>query len=99
MRNVNIHKLRKEGWKIHIEHLRKVVGRDREDGIIPLFARHEIPTETRDPRGGITVVEIISPNGFSAEGQADCSLKENFNHKKANNIAIGRAMKKLAERP
>lgn len=46
------------------------------------------------PRGGITICEITS-DGWVYQGQAMCSLADNFNYKKARQIAYGRAISDL----
>jgi hypothetical protein len=81
MKKMNIHELRKAGYKVRVLHGR-LSGRD---GRI-------------SPRGGFTAIELTTPDGkTSVAATAECSLKETFNRKIGNNIALGRAIKKLKE--
>jgi len=73
-----VEKLRKAGWKVYIQHTRIAKSSCGKDLILP--------------KGGETVVEIISPNGLRGWGVAQCSLKDNFCKKTGYTFAIERAI-------
>jgi hypothetical protein len=48
------------------------------------------------PKGGITVIELTTPDGSkTVSGKAECSEIDTFNRKLGNQIALGRAVKQL----
>lgn len=47
------------------------------------------------PKGGSTVVEIMSPEGVTAKGKAECSKEDNYCRKVGVAISLGRALKEL----
>jgi hypothetical protein len=51
------------------------------------------------PKGGITVIEITSPDKqINASGKAVCSDEDNYDRKVGNAIALGRAYKNALEK-
>lgn len=57
------------------------------------------PIDPNDPyshlAGKITRIEIKDPNGIEWFGESRCSLKDNYNRKLGNKIALQRAIKKM----
>lgn len=51
--------------------------------------------EELSPWGGITKVEITTPEGNNIAGEAKCSSKDNYNKKIGIQIALGRAFKNV----
>ena len=45
------------------------------------------------PRGGVTLVSVIDPNGQQHIGESICSKADTFNKKLGVRIALGRALK------
>lgn len=59
--------------------------------------RHEKRSWIPSCKGGYTVATIELSDGRRFVGEANCSLKENYNRKKGRNIALGRALKQIPE--
>jgi hypothetical protein len=78
--------LRQSGYKVRVMHGRVTTKCKRIGGF----------SQTLSPCGGSTVIEITTPEGITVVGKAECSMLDNFNRKVGNQIAIGRAMEKLA---
>jgi hypothetical protein len=85
MSTPSIKQLRQSGWKIRVIHRRNYDTVDKIDGRFPVLSNF----------GGSTTVEITSPEGLNAAGTAVCSMKENFNRRVGNSIALGRALQTL----
>lgn len=86
-----VHELRKAGWKIRVIHKRYFGG-------IALLSRKEATVSSwRNclTRGGLTIVELTTPNGKNSTGEARCSKSDNFDRKKGVSIALGRAITNL----
>lgn len=45
----------------------------------------------------ITTIQITCPNNINGEGNARCSVNDNWNRKLGNRIALGRAVKNYLE--
>ena len=43
----------------------------------------------------ITTIEVLDPQGREWKGEARCSLKDHYNRKLGNKIALQRALKKM----
>ena len=81
---LSIKNLRRRGWKVRVMHSRHYFLKDRLDGK---------STEV-SPKGGITIIEITSPDKtINASGKAVCSDQDNYDRKVGNSIALGRAYK------
>lgn len=50
-----------------------------------------------ETKGGLTKVEVTSPQGRTIEAQAQCNELDNYNRRLGVKIALGRAMAKLKE--
>lgn len=74
---MTVQNLRKDGYKVRVLHHR------RDDNRV-LGGVH--------PKGGMTVVQITTPDGRELEGRAECSKKDLYNKKLGVRMAIGRAM-------
>ena len=76
-----IEQLRKDGYKVRVIHNRKI---DFSD-----FPK----TTIKFPQGGVTRVEVRTPDGKELVGEAVCHPEENYNKKLGVKIALGRALK------
>lgn len=89
--NGQIASLRQNGYKIRVFHHRKYVGINGE----VYFAGIQIPDTELCSKGGLTVVQVITPSGETRTGFAKCSSKDPYNKKIGNKIALNRALKEL----
>ena len=81
---LSIKNLRRRGWKVRVMHSRHYFLKDRFNGT---------STEV-SPKGGITLIEITSPDKtINVSGKAVCSDEDNYDRKVGNAIALGRAWK------
>lgn len=56
----------------------------------------KIPNRNAGPRGGITEVELRAGSGELVIGKAVCAKEDNYEHRVGVEIALRRAMKKMA---
>ena len=90
--------LRKQGIKVRIRHARRcLVGDPMTHMSIDLLPTNLISQDYADilPRGGLTTVDLLFPDGKSYTGVAKCSEEDRFNRHEGIRIATYRA---LAER-
>lgn len=77
-----IEKLRKSGNRVRITHYREFYELDElRRPIIVQKARFQVPKSFMQfalPKGGSTVIELVTPNNEVIEGVALCSEKEAF---------------------
>ena len=66
-----------------------------ELGGLELLDQVDAPDCRPDPRGGLTVVDIILDDGRTYTGTATCSMRDNYNKRIGRAIAIGRALKDM----
>ena len=86
---LSIKNLRRRGWKVRVMHSRHYFLRDRLNGT----------SSEVSPRGGITLIEITSPDKeINTSGKAVCSDEDNYDRKVGNAIALGRAYKDALEK-
>ena len=89
-----IESLRKDGYKVRVIQYRNYLRKsDRE--IISLSKRDFIGVDKAFiilPHGGKIHIDVTFPNGKTVSGESYCSLKDGFNRKVGNNIALGRAL-------
>jgi hypothetical protein len=86
---LSIKNLRRRGWKVRVMHSRHYFLKDRLNG-----SSTEISA-----RGGITIIEITSPDKtINASGKAVCSDQDNYDRKVGNAIALGRAYKNALDK-
>lgn len=104
---MNIEELRKNGNKVRVCHLRRVITvelhRNKFRQVERMMSRSEIEEliARNIPHivslfGGFTRVEITTPDGETFAGVATESKRYQFNRKIALNTAVGRAMKKMS---
>jgi hypothetical protein len=56
-------------------------------------------TKQLSPRGGLTKIEITTPDErITATGTSICSKEDSFNRRVGNQIALGRALKDLQDK-
>lgn len=83
MSTPSIKQLRQSGWKVRVMHRRNHEVKRTIDGEYPVVSNF----------GGSTTIEVTTPDlSITASGKAVCSLKENFNRRIGNSIALGRAL-------
>jgi hypothetical protein len=96
-----IEQLRKAGNRVRVTHYREFyelnhLGRP----VIKFKARHEVPKgymQRALPRGGVTEVEVITPNGKSVRGITICSNKDAFCKREGVNKAMEKVLINLAK--
>lgn len=84
--NYSIAQLRQKGFRVHVVHDRPVTYQQKPDGSVRVYA----------PKGGVTVINVTTPEGNTVTGAAKCSEKETWNRKMGNQIALGRALSQLS---
>lgn len=95
-----VEQLRQAGYRVKVRHYRVPMGRTVSDfgieesfpidGLLVLTGKEQVDVY---PRGGVTEVELLSPNGMTLKGTARCNPKEaSYNKKLGVKIAIGRAL-------
>lgn len=103
--------LRKQGFKVRCTHYRYVFVND-PPGVRPVFvgdspglrAMREIKEWRQGgsqikilPVGGKVVVVITTPEGKEVKAESNCSLADNFVRRIGTRMALGRALKALAQ--
>jgi len=91
-----VHSLRNNGYKVRIIHWRYPVNEERKI-CGDLVHQSQIPPSYRSTRGGVTEVEITTPDGQNYFAQAHCHINDCFNRKLGVKIALGRICKRLQE--
>ena len=81
----SVNDLRKMGYDVKVHHSRYC------QDMLVTYADAE-PCNF-NPRGGLTQVEITTPDGSVLSGESRCSKEDPFNKKLGVRIAIGRALK------
>lgn len=81
--------LRRNGWKVRVYHQRQT-----PQGLKRIQGKNQKIL----PKGGLTEVSVISPEGETGSGWAECSKKDVYNRKLGVQIALGRALKSIAAR-
>lgn len=89
---LNVKDLRRAGYKVTINHLRRVKG---ERGV--LVNKYEVERDQIDPKGGATEAHITSPSGSEGRGTANCYYKDSYCRKEGIHYAIERALENLNE--
>ena len=88
-----IESLRKDGYKVRVIHY-------RENTSGTLMSTRELKHRNDEygeeliilSKGGKTHIDITSPDGPTFSGESYCSLKDGFNRKMGNSIALERAL-------
>lgn len=95
--------LRKQGYKVKIEHFRLT-----KLGMMPVrklremneaLTRQQTERVAVMPNGGKVRAEITKPDQTVIVGESECSLLDNFNTTTGTCIALGRAVAALAIPP
>lgn len=81
---MTVQELRNQGYKVRVLHFRNHISKQKLD-------RMSYVGFVNSPKGGTTKVIIDSPAGEHFEGEAKCSIKDNYNKKLGVRIAIGRS--------
>lgn len=89
-----ISELRQNGYRIYIFH-----ERIRKNRWVNVNCTTKVLQEVISPKGGSTVVELISPEGDKFIGIADCNNRDCYNKKRGLAIALGRAVKEMNNDP
>jgi hypothetical protein len=87
----SVHSLRKQGYKVRVLHSRRALFPKSHYYAAHLFG-DSLPLSVLDAKGGLTRIEITTPDNKFYIGESRCSNKENFNHKLGNKIALNRAL-------
>lgn len=77
---MTVHDLRKAGYKVRVLHFRRRDERFLNDVYLP--------------KGGETVLQVTTPEGYNYESRARCSDKERYNKRVGVQIALGRMFNK-----
>lgn len=86
MKNTTIRDLRYAGYKVRVLHSRPMSYTCKMSGQSPEVSA----------KGGTTVIEITTPDGKkTVTGKAECSIKDVWNRKLGNKIALNRALLQL----
>lgn len=91
MKNMTVESLRKSNYKVRVLHYRKTTN---EKSLIHSFDVKNLKLDVL-PRGGKTRVELRSPEGIEAYGEALCNDADAFNRKVGLIKALGRAYSAL----
>ena len=89
--NGQIASLRQNGYKVRVFHHRKYVAPNGD----VYFAGIQLPDTELCSKGGLTVVQVTTPNGEAQTGFAKCGPNDPYNKKIGNKIALSRALKEL----
>lgn len=87
-----VESLRKSGHKVRVTHYRHYQKRPFERQDKNLYRQNEMDYWLIGPRGGKTVVEILTPDGQERYGESICSIKDAYVKKFGVQKALNRAM-------
>ena len=77
--------LRRTGYKVRVNHYRYYGNK--------LLQKFEVQYGSQpNSRGGMTAIEITTPENWKLSGYAECSEKDAYNRKLGVKIALNRAM-------
>lgn len=96
-----IHDLRQNCFKVKVQHFRAHLHKTEEIApelhkakLFPFSRKNHTfvkPNEV-SPKGGKTIVEVTSPDGFTGKGEINCYYKDAFCYKTGSSEAIKIAM-------
>jgi len=86
-----IKQLRREGWKVKVNHYRNV----EENRLMWKPYKIRELGLTFAPHGGSTMIELEAPDGRRGNGTSLCSRCDNFNRRVGVLIALGRALDQM----
>jgi hypothetical protein len=81
-----VKQLRQSGYKVRVLHTRNYKLTKRVDG----------DSKELCAKGGITTIEITTPNGKNVTGVAHCSDCDSYNKRLGVRIAVGRALSQVS---
>jgi len=95
---MTLQELKDKGYKVKVRHYRyPFVKLDNyinlpmgAVGLGELMPEKDIEGPKRFPRGGLTRVEVTSPENWNYAVEAHCSLKDGFDRKRGVRICLGR---------
>lgn len=92
--------LRDKGYKVFVKHLRRYKTVEYSDGmpkVLDAFAtKREIPPQSKMlATGGVTVVEVFTPQGNSFSAVAQCHNNDAFEKKEGCKLALERALRHI----
>ena len=96
---LTIRNLRRQGYKVRVLHFRNFILNSINSNLKITSSKGIIASYDKPlPKGGSTIIELTTPDKLqTVRGSAVCSVKENYNKKLGNSIALGRAYKKLQQ--
>jgi hypothetical protein len=89
--NGQIAQLRQNGYKVRVFHNRRYTSPSGD----VFYTGIQIPETSLESRGGLTVVQVITPTNEKSVGYAKCSDKDSYNKKLGAKIALNRALAEL----
>lgn len=92
---MNVAELRKNGWRVRVSHYRFYETDWNFHELLHRSELDEFTNPTPEPRGGLTEVEVLSPDGKTSIGVARCALEDNYCKKFGVIKALGRAIGQL----
>lgn len=104
--NLSVHELRKNGYRVYVQHFRVVKSLCPKSGkvvskFIPYAKKHKellvASHEFLSPFGGLTSIEIQKGDSYFQAATAECSEKDHFCYKRGVQIALGRAFSSNGE--
>lgn len=88
--------LRKHGYKVTVNHYRRVSGLKRDETGNRVFPHYTVASEDLDPKGGATEVTIESPSGATATARQNCADSDPYCRRVGVAFAINKALKEAA---
>ncbi len=86
-----IHSLRQKKFKVRVLHFRFF----KNFAQFPMAVYKSEIKKGVSAKGGKTRIDVTTPEGKTVSGESICSIEDTFSRKLGNNIALGRALKKL----
>jgi hypothetical protein len=90
-----VHMLRQLGNKVRVIHYR--ISRKKSMRRRLLIPSYNATNDEFYPKGGLTVVSIMTPQGIEAEGHAHCDNVDPYNRKVGVKLAVERALEVIAK--
>lgn len=96
-----VNELRAQGFRVKASHSRRYRVKDAKGERFELSPNAEIVALAKDglkyaaPKGGLTVVEVVTPSGQKFEAKAKCHENDSFNKKEGFQRGFSRAFNDL----
>ncbi len=93
--------LRSQGFRVKASHSRRYRVKDAKGERFELSPNAEIVALAKDglkyaaPKGGLTVVEVVTPSGQKFEAKAKCHENDSFNKKEGFQRGFSRAFNEM----